>query len=63
MDVMSTIDVLFTDNLQKWTNDVQVQNLDTFLKEFIEMTFNLEVKSVYTCKGIGWTKKKKKKKL
>ena len=27
-------------------------NLDTFLKEFIEMTFDLEVKSMYTFKEI-----------
>ena len=41
----------------KWTNDVEVEsaNLDTFLKvEIIEMTFNLEAKSMYTFKGIGY---------
>ena len=36
--------------------DVKVEsaNLDTFLKGFIEMTFDLEAKTVYICKGIGY---------
>ena len=44
----------------KWTNDVAVESasLDTYLKEeFIEMTFDHDMKSMYTFKGIGyiWT--------
>ena len=38
-------------------NNVEIEsaNLDTFIKkEFIEMTFNLEVKSINTFKGIGY---------
>ena len=40
----------------KWTVDkVERASLDTFIKkEFIEMTFNLEAKSVYIFKGIGY---------
>ena len=40
--------------------DVEVESacLDTFLKEeFINMTFNLKAKSMYTLKEIRWTKK------
>ena len=41
--------------------EVESANLDIFLiKEFIEITFNLEAKSIYTFKGIGyyWMNKK-----
>ena len=32
--------------------EVESTNLDSFLKEFIEMTFNLKMKSMYIFKGI-----------
>ena len=60
---MTTSDVLFSYKLFKtigsfnWTNDVEVEsaNLDTFLrKKFIEITFDVEVKSMYTFRGIGY---------
>ena len=41
---------------------IKSAKLDTFLKEeFIEMTFSLEAKAMYTFKGIGyfWMNKKK----
>ncbi len=34
--------------------EVESANLDTFLKEFIEKIFNLELKSIYTFKGIEY---------
>ena len=54
---MGISDVSFTYDLFKWMNNVKMENayLNTFLKEeFIEMTFTLEVKSLYTFKGIGY---------
>ena len=34
--------------------EVESANLDTFLKEFIEMPFNLEVNSMYIFTGTGY---------
>ena len=56
-NVLFTYDPFKTYGSFKWTNDVEVEsaNLDTFLKEeFIEMSFNLKTKSMYTFKGIGY---------
>ena len=74
---MVTSDMSFTNNQFKtyrsfkWTNNAEVEsaNLDTFLKEeFIEMTFNFEVKFIYILDIGHWIlldepKKKKKNKL